>query len=186
MGRSDLVRRLARRGSHASLRAIQRRSNGPRRSKLFQGGLSEIHVSGANLIDVNGRLGTTPIVFYPNGPGSFAAIIGADVEAKPGLSKVLLTAIDRAGAQREREIPFRIKAKAFRKESFNVPPSFDQMSAGDARRDSPRTGGIRARVCLLGARAALGSALRSSGAAGGIGVVFWISPHYQRHAAGAA
>jgi murein DD-endopeptidase MepM/ murein hydrolase activator NlpD len=40
----------------------------------------------------------------------------------------LLTAIDRAGAQRERVIPFRIKAKAFRKESFNVPPSFDQMS----------------------------------------------------------
>ena len=100
----------------------------PKALELFQGGLSEIHVSGANLIDVNGRMGTTPIVFYPNGPGSFAAIIGADVEAKPGLSKVLLTAIDRAGAQRERVIPFRIKAKAFRKESFNVPPSFDQMS----------------------------------------------------------
>lgn len=100
----------------------------PKALELFQGGLSEIHVSGANLIDVNGRLGTTPIVFYPNGPGLFAAIIGADVEAKPGLSKVLLTAIDRTGAQRERVIPFRIKAKAFRKESFNVPPSFDQMS----------------------------------------------------------
>ena len=100
----------------------------PKALELFQGGLSEIHVSGANLIDVNGRMGTTPIVFYLNGPGSFAAIIGADVEAKPGLSKVLLTAVDRAGAQRERVIPFRIKAKAFRKESFNVPPSFDQMS----------------------------------------------------------
>ena len=99
----------------------------PKALELFQGGLSEIHVSGANLIDVNGRMGTTPIVFYPNGPGSFAAIIGADVEAKPGLSKVLLTAIDRAGAQRERVIPFRIKAKAFRKESFNVPPSFDHL-----------------------------------------------------------
>jgi len=100
----------------------------PKALELFQGGLSEIHVSGANLIDVGGRMGTTPIVFYPSGPSSFAAIIGADVEAKPGLSKLLLTATDRAGAQRERVIPFRIKAKAFRKESFNVPPSFDQMS----------------------------------------------------------
>ena len=100
----------------------------PKSLELFQGGLSEIHVSGANLIDVGGRMGTTPIVFYPSGPSSFAAIIGADVEAKPGLSKLLLTATDRAGAQRERVIPFRIKAKAFRKESFNVPPSFDQMS----------------------------------------------------------
>jgi murein DD-endopeptidase MepM/ murein hydrolase activator NlpD len=100
----------------------------PKALELFQGGLSEIHVSGANLIDVGGRMGTTPIVFYPSGPSSFAAIIGADVEAKPSLAKVLLTATDRAGAQRERVIPFRIKAKAFRKESFNVPPSFDQMS----------------------------------------------------------
>src|SRR6266571_1801948 len=32
------------------------------------------------------------------------------------------------GNENYREIPFKIKAKAFRKESFNVPPNFDRMS----------------------------------------------------------
>jgi murein DD-endopeptidase MepM/ murein hydrolase activator NlpD len=100
----------------------------PRPVEVFQGGLTEIHVSGQNLAAVEGRLHTTPIVFYPTGAHSFTAIIGADVEAKPGQSKLVLKATNQAGTSRDRVIPFKVKAKAFRKESFNVPPSFDEMS----------------------------------------------------------
>ena len=49
-----------------------------------------------------------------------SAVIGADVEAKPGQSKLVLKATNQAGTSRDRVIPFKVKAKAFRKESFNV------------------------------------------------------------------
>ena len=100
----------------------------PRPIELFQGGLAEIHVSGENLAAVEGRMGQTPIDFYPTGSSAFAAIIGADVEAKPGPGKLVLTATKRTGAQRGQVIPVKIKAKAFRREAFNVPPGFDQMT----------------------------------------------------------
>lgn len=101
----------------------------PKPVEIFQGGLTELHVNGQNLAAVEGRLHTTPIFFYPTGAHSFTAIVGADVEAKPGLSKLVLKATNRAGTSRDRVIPFKVKAKAFRKESFNVPPSFDEISS---------------------------------------------------------
>jgi murein DD-endopeptidase MepM/ murein hydrolase activator NlpD len=95
---------------------------------VSQGGLTEIHVKGKNLAAVEGRLHTAPILFYPAGRNSFAAIIGADVEAKPGSSKLVLKATNRAGTSVDRVIPFKIKARAFRTQSFNVPPGFDEMT----------------------------------------------------------
>lgn len=100
----------------------------PKSVEISQGGLAEIHVSGENLAAVEGRLRTMPIVFYSTGASSFAALVGADIEAKPGPGKLVLIATNRAGVQRDRVIPIKIKAKGFRKESFNVPPSFDQIS----------------------------------------------------------
>jgi murein DD-endopeptidase MepM/ murein hydrolase activator NlpD len=100
----------------------------PKPIELFQGGLAEIHVSGENLSAVEGRMGQTLIDFYSTGSSEFAAIIGADVEAKPGPGKLVLTATKRTGPQRGQVIPVKIKAKAFRRESFNVPPGFDQMT----------------------------------------------------------
>lgn len=100
----------------------------PRPVEVSQGGLGEVRVSGTNLIDVSGRLGTTTVVFYPAGSGIYAALLGADIEAKPGVFKLLLTATDRSGVEHAAVIPFKIKIRAFRKESFNVPASFDQMS----------------------------------------------------------
>lgn len=96
--------------------------------EVSQGGLTEIHVEGKNLAAVEGRLHTAPIAFYPVRTNSFAAIIGADVDAKPGLSKLVLKATNRAGTSLDRIVPFKVKAKAFRTESFNVPPGFDEVS----------------------------------------------------------
>jgi murein DD-endopeptidase MepM/ murein hydrolase activator NlpD len=50
------------------------------------------------------------------------------VEAKPGSSKLFLKATSSTGSERYGEVAIKIKAKAFRKESFNVSPSFDHMS----------------------------------------------------------
>ncbi len=100
----------------------------PKRIEMFQGGLVEIEVSGDDLTTVEGNLGKEKVGFYANGASTFSAIIGADVAAKPGTSKLLLTAVDRAGKTINAAVPVKIKPRAFHKESFNVPPGFDQMT----------------------------------------------------------
>jgi murein DD-endopeptidase MepM/ murein hydrolase activator NlpD len=101
----------------------------PRSIELRQGELIELKISGADLVAVEGRWGKEKIFFYPNGNGKFAALIGADVEAKPAASKFWLKATSQSGAEQQSEVPVKVKAKPFRTESFNVPPSFDQMTA---------------------------------------------------------
>jgi murein DD-endopeptidase MepM/ murein hydrolase activator NlpD len=67
------------------------------------------------------------IFFYPTGH-AFSSLVGADVDAKPGPAKLLLTLIHRTGAAERREVMLKIKARAFHTESFSVPAEFDQMS----------------------------------------------------------
>jgi len=100
----------------------------PTAVEVQQGEVIEVSVKGADLAGVEGQIGNDKISFYRNGQYTFTAILGADVEAKPGASKLLLKTISANGSERYQEIAFKIKAKAFRKESFNVPPSFDQLT----------------------------------------------------------
>ncbi|HVO92999.1 MAG TPA: M23 family metallopeptidase, partial [Terriglobales bacterium] len=97
-------------------------------AELFQGGLIQVRVSGPDLTAVEGRMGSERVYFYADTPGTFRALVGADVEAKPGVAKLFLRLIGRDGLQHKRELALKIKAKAFRKESFNVPPGFDEMT----------------------------------------------------------
>lgn len=101
----------------------------PRSIEVKQGELIELKISGADLVAVEGRWGKENIFFYPNGNGKFAALIGADVEAKPAASKFLLKATSQSGAEQHKEIALKVKAKSFRTESFNVAPGFDEMTA---------------------------------------------------------
>jgi murein DD-endopeptidase MepM/ murein hydrolase activator NlpD len=100
----------------------------PELIEIFQGELAEVNVSGSEIAAVEGKLGKERIFFYASGVSTFSAIIGADVAAKPGAGKLLLKATDPAGRVTSTVVPFKVKAKAFRKESFNVPPGFDQMT----------------------------------------------------------
>jgi murein DD-endopeptidase MepM/ murein hydrolase activator NlpD len=100
----------------------------PTTLEVQQGEVIEVSVKGADLAVVEGQIGNDRINFYRNGQYTFSAIIGADVDAKPGASKLFLKTISASGSERYREIAFKIKAKAFRKESFNVPPSFDHTT----------------------------------------------------------
>jgi murein DD-endopeptidase MepM/ murein hydrolase activator NlpD len=96
--------------------------------EAFQGDLVQIEVGGEGLREVNGRLGKERIYFHPDQQGVYSALVGVDVEAKPSMAKLVLKATTAGGAQRQREIPLKIKARLFRSESFNVPPTFDQMT----------------------------------------------------------
>jgi hypothetical protein len=100
----------------------------PKVTEVLQGELIELRVAGADLAAVEGSWGKEKIFFYANGDDSFSALVGADVEAKPMLRKLRLKATSSTGAVRESETTLKVKAKSFRRESFNVPPGFDAMT----------------------------------------------------------
>jgi murein DD-endopeptidase MepM/ murein hydrolase activator NlpD len=101
----------------------------PRRVEVHQGELVELKMKGEGLAAVEGQLGNEKFHFYPTGRITFSALVGADLEAKPGSSKLFLKATSSTGSESYGEVAIKIKAKAFRQESFNVAPSFDHMSS---------------------------------------------------------
>ena len=103
----------------------------PKTVEILQGGLAEVRIGGTTLTAVEGRVGQRTIYFQQSG-ASFTGLIGADIEAKPGLSKLLLLATTQGGTVHERKVPVYIKAKTFRTESFTVAPGFDQVSPESA------------------------------------------------------
>lgn len=100
----------------------------PAAVEVLQGELVEVRVAGGDLDAVQGRLDNEKIYFHAEGNGGFSAIVGADVQAKPGEKRFVLQLTHRGGARSEREIPLKIRAKKFRTESFKVAPGFDHMT----------------------------------------------------------
>ena len=114
--------------SKASFAAERSRIDWPKPTEIFQGELTEISVGGADITAVEGAFGKEKIFFHWNGAEKFSAIIGADVDAKPGSSKLRLSAKSHAGTEFRSDVPVKIKIKSFRQESFNVPPDFDPVT----------------------------------------------------------
>jgi len=100
----------------------------PKLLEAFQGDLMEVEVGGEDLLEVDGLLGQERIYFHSSQKGVFTALVGVDVEAKPATVRLVLKATTASGGHHQNQIPLKIKAKTFHKESFKVPPSFDQMS----------------------------------------------------------
>jgi murein DD-endopeptidase MepM/ murein hydrolase activator NlpD len=100
----------------------------PARLKIPLGEIVEVKVYGEALSSVEGRWAERNLPFYPVAPGSFAAIIGVDLEAKSGISKITITATNDAGKQRRAQTIVQTLSKSFREESFTVAPGFDQLS----------------------------------------------------------
>ena len=97
----------------------------PARLKIPRGEILELKVYGENLLSVEGRWAERNLPFYALAPGWFAAIIGVDLEAKPGVSKITITATNDAGRRRRAETIVQTLSKSFRQESFTVAPGFD-------------------------------------------------------------
>ena len=95
---------------------------------VAQGEIVELNVSASDLTSVTGRLGAETVYFYQTRRDNFEALVGVDLEAKPGLANVFIRGETIAGQPLDREIVLRVKRKAFRKESFTVAPKFDRFS----------------------------------------------------------
>ena len=97
-------------------------------TEVFQGDIVELKIPGVGLTAVEGRMGKTMIPFFSNESGFYTALVGADIEAKPGLVTVMVKCATLTGTQRDSQISMRIKPKSFKKESFSVAAEFDQLS----------------------------------------------------------
>ncbi len=97
-------------------------------TEIFQGDIVELKIPGAGLTAVEGRMGKATIPFFSSGSGYYTALVGADLEAKPGLITVMVKGTTLTGAQRGSQISLRIKPKSFKQESFSVAAEFDQLS----------------------------------------------------------
>jgi len=95
---------------------------------LLQGELSEFRVTGADVAAVEGVWGKEKIYLHADGPGQFSGILGADVDAKPVLSKLRLIAKTFTGVELRKMVSVKVKPKSFAQESFNVAPTFDRMT----------------------------------------------------------
>lgn len=96
--------------------------------EIFQGDIVEVRIPGAGLTAVEGRMGKATIPFFSSASGDYTALVGADLEAKPGLVTVVVKATTMAGTQRDSHISLRIKPKTFKKESFSVAKEFEPLS----------------------------------------------------------
>jgi murein DD-endopeptidase MepM/ murein hydrolase activator NlpD len=92
--------------------------------EILQGEIIELRVAAPGVEALEGSLGNDRLRFFPDGAGNFVALLGADLEAKPGIARLKVR--NPAGAAREFAV--RIKQKAFKQESFNVAPALDQFT----------------------------------------------------------
>ena len=95
--------------------------------EIFQGEILELKIPAAGLAAVEGRMGKAKIPFLASGNDSYTALVGADLEAKPGPVTMVVKATTLSGARHDSQIFLRIKAKSFKQESFSVAKEFDQL-----------------------------------------------------------
>ena len=96
--------------------------------EIFQGNIVEIRIPGEGLTAVEGRMAKTTIPFFSSASGDYMALVGADLEAKPGVTTVVVKATTSVGRQHKNQISLRIRPKAFKKESFSVAKEFEPLS----------------------------------------------------------
>ena len=95
--------------------------------EVFQGEIVELKLSGTGLTPVEAQLGKNKIRFYPAEDKNYTALVGIDLETKPGLVKVVVKGATKAGIIRIIQLPIRVKTKSFQQESFSVAPQFDDL-----------------------------------------------------------
>jgi murein DD-endopeptidase MepM/ murein hydrolase activator NlpD len=100
----------------------------PKAIELRQGEIAELRVEARGAAAVEGWHGKELIQFFPAHGDTYTALIGADVEARPGIAKLVIRAVAIDGVASERQIEIRIKAKDFKRESFTVAGEFDQFT----------------------------------------------------------
>lgn len=93
-----------------------------------------ITVSGEELEEIEGSLQNRSIAFFPTQAGVYFALLGVDLEQKPGPLEITVRVKSKEKEKWERSVPLRIKKKAFAREELAVPPSFDRIDEATRKR----------------------------------------------------
>jgi murein DD-endopeptidase MepM/ murein hydrolase activator NlpD len=109
--------------------AAAAKTTGAKPLELLQGEVAELRLPVEAGSSLQAWMGKEPIHFFPGEDGWHSALIGADVEAKPGTARIIVRMMSAQGTVTEKQIDLRIKTKAFKTESFKVDPGFDQMTS---------------------------------------------------------
>ncbi len=95
--------------------------------EVFQGGILKIGIPGQGLSEVKAFFHNQDIPFFPERDGSLMALLGLDLEEKPGLKKVAITGLEPDAEAWKRVVRFNVKEKVFRQETISVPSLFDRI-----------------------------------------------------------
>ncbi len=99
----------------------------PESAEVFQGGIVEIRVSGGDMAGVKGFLRNQEIPFFFEEGGSYAALLGVDLEERPGPVGITIKSWSKGGDWKEKLINLRVTEKVFPQENISVPASFDRI-----------------------------------------------------------
>src|SRR5262245_11100657 len=97
-------------------------------TEVFQAGIAAVKSPWVIVTALAGLVGQSTVPFYCRTNGYYTALIGANLEAKPGVVTLMVKGTTSSGTERNSQVTLRIKPKSFKKESFSVAAEFDQLS----------------------------------------------------------
>ena len=105
-----------------------------------QGDVALIVVTGvANAPEMDGSVAGRPLFFFPYADG-YAALIGADLEAKPGRTPWRIGFVDGAGVSHQASGAITVKTRKFPVQRLSLPPAMVDLSpANESRAEAEAT-----------------------------------------------
>jgi len=104
-----------------------------RPTQVFQGGVAEIVISGPMITELKARRGAEEIPIFQTEPGSYAALVGIDMDEKPGKVEIVLSGRSPDEGW-SRTAAITVRRRDFPREEISVPPAFDQLDAATLER----------------------------------------------------
>ncbi|MFQ5902957.1 MAG: M23 family metallopeptidase [Candidatus Binatia bacterium] len=102
--------------------------------EVLQGGVVEIKVLGGDLARVKGLSRNQEIPFFPREDRSYAALLGVDLEERPGPMGITIKVSSKGGKKRERLITLNVRKRVFPQESLSVSAAYDRIDEATRRR----------------------------------------------------
>ena len=104
-----------------------------RPTEVYQGGVAQIMISGRGLEDLKARRSAEAIPILPVEDGAYVALLGIDMELRPGAVEILLSGRS-PDESWKRTAKINVRLKNFPREEIAVPPSFDQLDEPTLKR----------------------------------------------------
>lgn len=102
--------------------------------EVYQGGITEIAISGHGVADVKAVRGAEEVPVFPGEDGgSYFALVGVDLEQRPGPLEITLRGRSESEAWK-RSAALKVRTKDFPREEITVPSAFDQLDAATLKR----------------------------------------------------